>query len=219
MRCSPVSAAAGGWCFPADPANFALTAAPLWKPQIFPATVIVTNALDGFAASSLPDQFEVLLSSTRSAEGLHAVVAEDEGDHRIWVADEDQPVTTAFVIPRDRHFLWRMRNALRLHLHLEKKPTGRRHRDQLLSRFQIHRASLMLRSWDAVESGASRRHVASILLNPDVADMRALDWKNAPERRRLARILKAARETIEGGYLDWLVPSSRQPNARLPSRR
>lgn len=32
-----------------------------------------------------------------------------------------------------------------------------------------------------------------------IAFMRALDWKNASERRRLARILKAARETIEGG--------------------
>lgn len=67
----------------------------------------------------------------------------------------------------------------------------------------------MLRAWDGVESGASRRHVASIILNKDVASLRALDWKNTPERRRLARILKAARETIEGGYLRWLVPRSR----------
>ncbi|MGO4842928.1 DUF2285 domain-containing protein, partial [Rhizobiaceae sp. 2RAB30] len=80
-----------------------------------------------------------------------------------------------------------------------------------MTRFQFHRASLMLRAWDGVASGASRRHFASVILNPDVATLRALDGKNAPERRRLARILKAARETIDGGYLRWLVPRSRRP--------
>jgi hypothetical protein len=57
-----------------------------------------------------------------------------------------------------------------------------------------------------MESGASRRVIASTLLNKDVEALRAIDWKNAPERRRLARILTACRDTIEGGYLCWLTP-------------
>jgi len=136
-------------------------------------------------------------------------MADDHGDHRIWFPHGEQPATTAFLIPRDRHFLWRIRSALRLHRLLDSQPSGPWPREQRLTRFQFHRASLMLRAWDGIESGASRRHIASIILNPDVASMRALDWKNTPERRRLARILKAARETIEGGYLRWLVPRSR----------
>lgn len=64
----------------------------------------------------------------------------------------------------------------------------------------------MLRAWDGVASGASRRQIASVLLNRDVATLRALDWKNTPERRRLARILKTAHETIDGGYLHLLMP-------------
>ncbi len=48
----------------------------------------------------------------------------------------------------------------------------------------------MLRAWDGVEAGASRRQVASVILNPDVASFRALERKNASERRRLARIRK-----------------------------
>ena len=43
----------------------------------------------------------------------------------------------------------------------------------------------------------------------NIVKVRALDWKNAPERRRLARILAAARERIEGGYLRWLAPRAR----------
>ncbi|WP_374684915.1 DNA -binding domain-containing protein [Mesorhizobium sp. J428] len=56
-----------------------------------------------------------------------------------------------------------------------------------------------------MKAGVSRRQVASVI-NPDAASPRALDWKNASERRCLARTLKAARETIDGGYLRWLVP-------------
>lgn len=115
----------------------------------------------------------------------------------------------AFVIPRDQNFLWRIRNVMRLHRLLDGLPSGQWPRAQRLTRFQRHQASLMLRAWDGVESGASRRQVAAVLLNPDVASMRAIDWKNAPERRRLARILKAARETIDGGYLRWLAPRTR----------
>ena len=135
-------------------------------------------------------------------------MADDHGDHRIWFPHGEHPASAAFLIPHDAHFLWRIRSALRLHRLLGGQPSGAWRREQRLTRFQAHRASLMLRAWDGVESGASRRHVASVILNPDVASLRALDWKNASERRRLARILKAARETIEGGYLRWLVPRS-----------
>nr|WP_319797900.1 DUF2285 domain-containing protein [Nitrobacter sp.] len=89
---------------------------------------------------------------------------------------------------------------------LEGKCSGRWPREQRLSAFQLHRAALMLRAWDGMESGASRRVIASTLLNKDVEALRAIDWKNAPERRRLARILTACRDTIEGGYLCWLTP-------------
>ncbi|MGO4836067.1 DUF2285 domain-containing protein [Rhizobiaceae sp. 2RAB30] len=140
-------------------------------------------------------------------------MADDHGDHRIWFPRGEQPASTAFLIPRDGHLLWRIRNALRLHRLLGGNPSGQWPREQRLPRFQFHRASLMLLAWDGVESGAPRRQVASVILNPDVAALRALDWKNAPERRRLARILKAARETIDGGYLRWLVPRSRRPES------
>lgn len=58
----------------------------------------------------------------------------------------------------------------------------------------------MLRAWDGVTEGASRQEVASVLLNPGLKTMRSIDWKNTPERRRLHRLLKAARDLIKGGY-------------------
>lgn len=113
----------------------------------------------------------------------------------------------AILIPIDEHFVWRVRSAARFRRRLTGRPSGPWPREQRFTAFQLHRAALMLRAWDGVESGASRRVVAGVLLNRDAETLRAIDWQNAPERRRLARILAAARERIEGGYLRWLLPS------------
>lgn len=187
-----------------------MTAQPLWSPRLFPATVIVTIAPEGFAADALPDPEKLAAVASRTEDGLHALVAADDGEHRLWIPHDGFLFSTAIVIPRDRYFLWRVRNAVRLHLKLEGKPSRGWPREQRLTRFQLHRAALMLRAWDGVESGASRRHVAGIILNDDVGALRAIDWHNAPERRRLSRLLKAARQTIEGGYLRWLAPQTRR---------
>lgn len=202
----PDSHAVGGWRFPAAPSASALTAHPVWRAQSFPATLIVTTAPDGFAASSLPDPRALPVLGELTGDGLYAIAADDEGDHQLWFATGAEPIKAAILLPIDPHFWWRHRNAGRLVRRLEGKRAAHCPREQRLSAFQLHRAALMLRAWDGVESGASRRVVAGILLNKDVETLRAIDWKNAPERRRLARILKACRDTIDGGYLRWLAP-------------
>lgn len=115
------------------------------------------------------------------------------------------PSRAAVVIPLDEFFFWRIRSATRLQRLIDGKHAGAWPPEQRLSRFQLHRAALMLRAWDGVGSGASRRAIASVLLNRDVEALRALDWKNALERRRLARILGDARKRIEGGYQHLLA--------------
>ncbi|WP_368904746.1 DUF2285 domain-containing protein [Taklimakanibacter lacteus] len=177
----------------------------MWRAQCFPATLIVTAAPAGFAASSLPDPRALPILGELTGDGLHVVAADSEGDHQLWFDTGAEPVHAAIVLPVDPHFWWRHRNAGRLVRRLEGKRAGRWPREQRLSQFQLHRAALMLRAWDGVESGASRRIVAGILLNRDVEALRAIDWKNAPERRQLARILNACRAMIGGGYLRWLA--------------
>lgn len=139
-------------------------------------------------------------------DGLHAVAEDEAGDHRLWLQYGDEPASAGIFLPLDEHFWWRHRNAGRLKRRLDGKVAGPRPRQQRLSAFQIRRAALMLRAWDGVESGASRRAVAAVLINRTVETLRALDWQNAPERRRIARILAAARRQIETGYLRWLTP-------------
>ncbi|AZN70003.1 DUF2285 domain-containing protein [Georhizobium profundi] len=161
---------------------------------------------EGFAASSLPDPRALPLLGELAGDGLHAVAEDQAGDHRLWLQHGAEPANAGIFLPLDEHFWWRHRNAGRLKRRLDRKPAGPSPRQQRLSAFQIRRAALMLRAWDGVESGASRRVIAAVLINRTVETMRALDWQNAPERRRLARILAAARRQIESGYLRWLVP-------------
>lgn len=166
--------------------------------------LIVTPAPDGFDGTELA---QLGLSAARTEEtddGLHAVFADDE--HRLWFPHGAEIKNAAVLIPLDGHLPWRVKNVARLSRHLLGQPSGPWPREQRLSRFQLHRAALMLRAFDGVASGASRRQIASVLLNRDVETLRAIDWKNAPERRQLARILKTAHETIDGGYLHLLMP-------------
>lgn len=170
--------------------------------------LIVTAAPDGFDGSALA-RLGLATTHTEAAEdGLHAVLADDE--HRLWFPQGAEFGNAAVLIPLDGHLLWRAKNLLRFSRHLLGQPSGAWPREQRLSRFQLHRAALMLRAFDGVASGASRRQIASVLLNRDVATLRAIDWKNAPERRQLARILKTADETIDGGYLHLLAPPARR---------
>lgn len=150
-----------------------------------------------------------------AGQGLHATIADEAGSHHLWLPDGALPSRAAVVIPLDEFFFWRIRSASRLKRLIERKHSGPLPPEQRLSRFQLHRAALMLRAWDGVASGASRQAIASILLNRDVQTLRAIDWKNAPERRRLARILGDARKRIKGGYLHLLAPvKSRRRIAR-----
>ncbi|KAB2707263.1 DUF2285 domain-containing protein [Brucella intermedia] len=80
------------------------------------------------------------------------------------------------------------------------------------SRYQIHRLSLMLRVWDGVQAGASRQEIASILFNAELGKLRSIDWKNTPERRRIARLFGAAEELIDGGYPRLLCPMPKFPD-------
>lgn len=172
--------------------------------------LIVTAVPEGFAACSLPHPRLRSAHVEATEDGLHAFLSDGRDDHHLWYPQGDQLDGASVLIPLDGHVPWRVKNVLRLYRRLQGQPAGPWPREQKLSRFQLHRAALMLRAFDGVASGASWRQVAGVLLNRDVERLRALDWKNAPERRRLGRILKNAHETIEGGYLRLLAPRIRR---------
>nr|WP_225525159.1 DUF2285 domain-containing protein [Rhizobium leguminosarum] len=132
-----------------------------------------------------------------------------DGVHRLWFPNGDAPLQAAVLIPLDAHLPERLLSLQRWHRWLSGQASGPSPRWQRFSPYRIHRFSLMLRAWDGIRKGASRQEVASVLLNPDLKTLRSIDWKNTPERRRLHRVLKAARDLIESGYRRLLKPDSK----------
>lgn len=135
---------------------------------------------------------------------LHAILKEEAGNHRLWLRAGVGPFRAAIIIPLDEYVLLRVHSLLRLHRRLTGRAAGPLPRWQRVSAYELYRMALMLRAWDGVAAGASRREIASVLFDRNLTTLRAIDWQNAPERRRLARILKAARQRIDGGYLRLL---------------
>lgn len=135
---------------------------------------------------------------------MHAILRDDAGDHRLWLRAGVGTFRAAIIIPVDEYVLLRINSLLRLHRRLMGRPAGPLPRWQRISAYELYRMALMLRAWDGVAAGASRREIASVLFDRNLATLRAIDWQNAPERRRLNRILKAARQRIEGGYIRLL---------------
>ncbi|MDX3927939.1 DUF2285 domain-containing protein [Rhizobium sp. LC145] len=136
-----------------------------------------------------------------SRAGLHLQLSGREGDLNLWLPHGRTPLRAAFIIPIDNDIEIRLHSIQRAFRLLQGKPIGDVIRRQKLSAFHRHRYVQMLRAVDGLRSGASKREVASVLFSRDVRSFPAVEWRNASERRQLARLLAEANEHIERGYL------------------
>jgi hypothetical protein len=163
--------------------------------------VIVRAAPDGFANASPVDPSALPIVGEWLDNDLHATAEDEAGAHRLWLQDGRVPFGAAAVIPFDDHYWLRRASTDRFYRWLKGKPSGSLPRSQQLSPYESHRYGLMLQAWDGVKAGATRRKVASVVLNRDVMKLRAVEWKNASERRRLDRMLSTTDDLIGGGYV------------------
>ncbi|MBB4096218.1 DUF2285 domain-containing protein [Brucella pecoris] len=179
---------------------------------MFPATVIVEPVPAGFSGCPLLDPLAPAFAGHMAADGFHAVVRDKYGDHYVWLPQGQRVINAVMSIPPDEYYNEREQCVRRFYSWLAGKPSGPLPRWLRFSRYQIHRFSLMLRVWDGVQAGASRQEIASVLINSELGKLRSIDWKNTPERRRIARLLGAAQELIDGGYPRLLCPFQKFPD-------
>lgn len=69
-----------------------------------------------------------------------------------------------------------------------------------LTPFERHMHSLRLRALDARLEGQSYREIAAQLLDPEVATLRAAEWKTTSARSKVLRLVGTARRFSEGAY-------------------
>ena len=141
------------------------------------------------------------MADRQGADGRHLILADPEGDHRVWLAGADSGQPLAVVLPLDGDFRLRLEGALRLHRHLSGERAGPPPRRLDLTSMQRQRLILMLRAFDGHIAGASYREIAAVLLDPAIRAMTARDWKVSAPHSRVYRLVKDAFALVNGGYL------------------
>ena len=140
----------------------------------------------------------------RASDGMHGIIPDVQGDHRLWFPQGAARIRLAVLVPLDEDLMLRLNGIRRFHRLLTGRPVRPIPSLQALSASERQRAVLMLRAWDGAASGASRRDIAGVLFRSDFSGLSAAEWKSASERRQLARILAEARAMIGGEYLTLL---------------
>jgi hypothetical protein len=64
--------------------------------------------------------------------------------------------------------------------------------------------ALLVRALDGEQEGASRREIAAVLLDGEARHIPAIEWKNAPLRKKVNRVVAASVALMNGGYLTLL---------------
>ncbi|WP_240540258.1 DUF2285 domain-containing protein [Paracoccus sp. pheM1] len=146
----------------------------------------------------------------RARDGLHGIVDDAGGDHRLWFPQGVARIRLAVLVPLDEDLMIRLNSIRRFHRLLTGRPVRPIPSLLALSASERYRATLMLRAWDGAESGASRRDIAGVLFRTDFSGLSAAEWKSASERRQLARILAEARAMVGGEYLTLLRGETRR---------
>ena len=69
---------------------------------------------------------------------------------------------------------------------------------------QRARLVLFVRALDGKHEGTSHREIAAVLLDRRARDIPAIEWTNAPLRKRINRIIAGAKVMRKDGYLKLL---------------
>ncbi|MBP6031745.1 MAG: DUF2285 domain-containing protein [Sphingobium sp.] len=132
--------------------------------------------------------------------GRHLVVADANGDHRLWVSSTDEGQPLAAVIPLDADFETRIATLLRFHRRLLGRPAGAPPRNWKLTPYRRNRLLQMIRAFDLKQTGASYRAVAVALGSDEASSLSATNWKTSSARSATIRLVHAARAMVNGSY-------------------
>ncbi|WP_232332986.1 DUF2285 domain-containing protein [Novosphingobium aquimarinum] len=174
----------------------------VWRPELTAVTVILDTAPEGFDAAIgvEPRSLGALLVDDAGIDGRHVVVADDAGDHWLWLRDPAPDKPLAAIVPLDKDFVTRMTSLLRFYRRLFDKEPGPPPRGWPLSAYRLARLDLMLRALDLREAGATYREIAVALGRDDDAKLPATEWKSSAGRSFVIRLVRDATAIMNGDY-------------------
>jgi hypothetical protein len=174
----------------------------VWRPELAAVTVILDTAPEGYAGARAIDPLALgaLLADRAGIDGRHIVVADGDGEHRLWLRDPTPGKPLAAIVPLDRDFLTRIASLLRFHRALTGKRPGPHPRGWPLTAYRMARLELMLRALDLRLDGATYREIAVALGKDEAARMSATEWKDSAARSFVYRLVRDANAMMNGDY-------------------
>ena len=137
-------------------------------------------------------------ASVRNADGLHVVVEEPSGDHRVWLPAVREGQKLAALLPLDDDLQLRVRSLIRFQQRLAGRASGPPPRTWLLTRRHRRRLILMIRALDGHLADASYREIAHALYGAEAVARYA--WKTSSIRGQTIRLVQDALRMMRGGY-------------------
>lgn len=202
--CHPLSSgwrSPGASSFPFDPSRTAVQQPALWKDSWCAGVVIHLGVTVPLPAGDIIAEF-------REGRDRHLVLLAGGSRHRMVARQAESGCRQGYLLPADNCLRIRALAVSTLH---EISTSSLAASPQPMPRptdYQRYRLDLMLRLLDLRDDlsgpGLGMREIAATAFGGDVAGLRAIDWKTSSERRRLQRLLAAARYIAAGGYRDLL---------------
>ncbi|WP_407696737.1 DUF2285 domain-containing protein [Sphingopyxis macrogoltabida] len=147
-----------------------------------------------------PHALGALLADQAGVEGRHVIVADVDGEHRLWLRDPEPGRPLAAIIPLDKDFVTRMASLMRFHRALFGKPPGPPPRGWRLTDYRLARLRAMLRALDLRQSGATYRQIAAALGRGEAASLSATEWKISAARSFVVRLVRDGTAIMNGDY-------------------
>ena len=194
--------AAGGCAFVLDPDQPAGQGPVFWRPEVFPGTVILASAPQGYdALNSLTlSDLEPFATDQRDRLGRHILLADPYGAQYLRLSENGSGHCLAVILPLDDASDLRFEAVGRFLRRLRGRSSGPLPTGLQLTPMRRSRLIQLLHALDFRLTGAGPREIAAALVDKDAAALPAIEWKSSAVRRKANRLIRDAQVLMNGGY-------------------
>ncbi|MGJ3650092.1 DUF2285 domain-containing protein [Sphingomonas sp. GlSt437] len=177
-----------------------------WPPELVATTIVLAAAPDGFLRAKPVDPAALgpLLADLSGPNGRHVILADAEGEHRLWIRDAAPGQPLGAFVPLDPDFETRITSLLRFYRRLLGRRSGAQPRGWPLTAQRRDRLERMLRALDMRLAGASHREIAAAFGHDKAARLPATQWKVCSARSAVVRLVRDAERKMNRDYLKLL---------------
>ena len=195
----------GGCVFACDPDIPTGHNAILWRPEVFPGALLLTEAPSAFATAPFSAAaIGPVFDDRADAEGREIVIRDSSGELHVSLRHAEAENRPAILLPLDDMIEARLDVAVSLVRRLRRKHVDLLPARLRLTPLQKARLIQLLHTFDILRDGGGRRDVANEVLNSEQASLPSVEWKDSAARRKATRLIQDATVLVERGYLKLL---------------